>query len=254
MWPPVGLLGCGAPRAAPCEASSCLSLLPTAPAGSCPWGGTSAGHGLSPRPPSTAQQPRRREPLQGSVGGQAVPRSTGPRLECGEQGWACGRPGTAELQRCGRYVRGRHRGGGEGGRGSSRGSSSFDKQLPEHFQTVVSDRQPEAAPTARRAAGRQPPARPHRGLCPGAVGAVHVEGQPQAGLGCWAGDVSTPPEVLPWAPRLARVSPRCFLAGQLLEWQPGLSLLRISPGAAPAEQLLWSCLDGEHPAWGVGMV
>lgn len=38
-------------------------------------------------------------------------------------------------------------------------------------------------------------------------------------------------EVLPWAPLLVRASPRCFLAGM----GAGDPLLRISPGAAPAE-------------------
>lgn len=253
----------------PCEAS-CLSLLPAALAGSCPASGTIAGHGLSPRPPSTPRQPHRRGPWSRSrVLGEARPC---PRVQ--DEGWSvgsrAGRAGGPAEPSCrdvaGMCVGGT-RGGGEGGRGSSRGSSSFDKQLPEHFQTVVSDRHARGLRRHRQPRGRQvgSPRPGHAARCtgdspgsagpvPGGRGHVHVEGQPQAGLGCWAGDVSTPPEVLPWAPRLARASPRCFLAGQLLEWEPGLSLLRISPGAAPAEQLLWSCLDGEHPAWGVGMV
>lgn len=155
------------------------------------------------------------------------------------------------------------RGGGEGGRGSS--SSSFDKQLPEHFQTVVSERQARC-PRARthkpmaQGTGRSPPAHPccpqptvlasspRRALVPRGGGHVCEDGQPQAGLGAgqMMGALSLqvlPAQALPWASLLARASPRCF---QLLGWEPGLALVRISPDAAPAEQLLLSCLDGEH--------
>lgn len=191
------------PRAAPCPTSPRLGLAhPSVPHGchQCwPWLVT---EGMEHTPPAPPEGPV--DTPQGLWGGQAVPQERGWWL----RSWAgcAGGPAEPSCRDVAGMCVGGSRGGGEGGRGSSRGSSSFDKQLPEHFQTVVSQRQarcPRAGTDKPRAqgTGRSPPAHP---CCPqpttldrraraaprGGGHVVGMDGHPQAGLGCWAGDAS----------------------------------------------------------------
>lgn len=148
---PCGAGGAWCPQSsstAPCQAS-CLTLLPAAPHSRalpippCPMGGTSAGHGLSQRASSTPHQPHRRCLWRHSrVLGKArpCPQAQDEGWSVGSRAGSAGGPAEPSCRDVAGMCVGGSRGGGEGRRGSSRSSSSFDKQLPEHFQTVVSDR------------------------------------------------------------------------------------------------------------------
>lgn len=151
FWLPVGQVGPGAPRAAALHHAKhpASPLLPAAPHGRalpippCPMGGTSAGHGLSQRASSTPHQPHRRCLWRHSrVLGKArpCPQAQDEGWSVGSRAGSAGGPAEPSCRDVAGMCVGGSRGGGEGGRGSSRSSSSFDKQLPEHFQTVVSDR------------------------------------------------------------------------------------------------------------------
>lgn len=149
---------------------------PSPTAGSCPslhapWAG--AGHGRLQRAPSKPHWPRWRCPWKHPrILGEAGLR---PEAQdgCSPVGSGAGAAGGPAEPSCGDVAGmcvGGRQGGGEGGRGSGRGSSSFDKQLPEHFQTVVSDRHARRLRACARtdgahATGQQvgSPCRPWRG-------------------------------------------------------------------------------------------